>query len=422
MAERTNVPEIRFAGFTDPWEQRKLGDCFDFLQNNTLSRADLNLESGSARNIHYGDILIKFGDCFGLGSDKLPFVDDESILSKYVNSTLRVGDIIFADTAEDESAGKCVELVELPNEPVISGLHTIPVRPKFPFGSGYLGHYLNAPAYHDQLLPLMQGVKVISVSKTTLQDTQICFPTVSEQSAIGASLNALDFLITLHQRKHDKLVQLKKSMLDKMFPKPGETEPEIRFAGFTDPWEQRKLGEIIQLGGSGGTPSATNPNYYGGEIPFLGIADIEGRDIAHTAKTLTKEGLRNSAAWIVPAGAVSLAMYASVGKVGIIRQDTATSQAFYNMVFEDVAIRDFVFTRLEKADASLEWEPYISTGTQRNLNADKVKAFAIAVPGSREAAKIGRCFANLDFLITLHQRKLELLRNTKKSLLDRMFV
>ena len=210
-------PEIRFAGFMDPWEQRKLGDCFDFLQNNTLSRADLNLESGSARNIHYGDILIKFGDCLGLGSDKLPFVDDESILSKYVNSTLRVGDIIFADTAEDESAGKCVELVELPNEPVISGLHTIPVRPKFPFGSGYLGHYLNAPAYHDQLLPLMQGVKVISVSKTTLQDTQICFPTVSEQSAIGASLNALDFLITLHQRKLELLRNTKKSLLDRMF-------------------------------------------------------------------------------------------------------------------------------------------------------------------------------------------------------------
>ena len=210
-------PEIRFAGFTDPWEQRKLGDCFDFLQNNTLSRADLNPESGSARNIHYGDILIKFGDCLGPDSDKLPFVDDESMLSKYANSTLRVGDIIFADTAEDESAGKCVELAELPNEPVISGLHTIPVRPKFPFGSGYLGHYLNAPAYHDQLLPLMQGIKVISVSKTALQDTQICFPTVSEQSAVGASLNALDSLITLHQRKLELLRNTKKSLLDRMF-------------------------------------------------------------------------------------------------------------------------------------------------------------------------------------------------------------
>ncbi len=96
-------------------------------------------------------------------------------------------------------------------------------------------------------------------------------------------------------------------------------------------------------------------------------------------------------------------MYASVGKVGIIRQDTATSQAFYNMVFEDVGIRDFVFTRLEKADADSEWEPYISTGTQRNLNADKVKVFAITVPQSSEADKISRYFRELDSLITLHR-------------------
>ena len=211
-------------------------------------------------------------------------------------------------------------------------------------------------------------------------------------------------------------------MLDKMFPKGGSLYPEIRFAGFTDPWEQRKLGELIQLGGSGGTPSATNPSYYGGEIPFLSIADIEGRDITHTAKTLTEEGLKNSAAWIVPAGAVSLAMYASVGKVGIIRQNTATSQAFYNMVFDNAAIRDFVFTRLEKADMDSEWEPYISTGTQRNLNADKVKAFALLIPEVNEAANISRYFRQLDSLITLHQRKLELLRNIKKSMLDKMFV
>ena len=173
----------------------------------------------------------------------------------------------------------------------------------------------------------------------------------------------------------------------------------------TPAWEQRKLGELIQLGGSGGTPSATNPSYYGGEIPFLSIADIEGRDITHTAKTLTEEGLKNSAAWIVPAGAVSLAMYASVGKVGIIRQNTATSQAFYNMVFDNAAIRDFVFTRLEKADMDSEWEPYISTGTQRNLNADKVKAFALLIPEVNEAANISRYFRQLDSLITLHQRK-----------------
>ena len=189
----------------------------------------------------------------------------------------------------------------------------------------------------------------------------------------------------------------------------------------TPAWEQRKLGELIQLGGSGGTPSATNPSYYGGEIPFLSIADIEGRDITHTAKTLTEEGLKNSAAWIVPAGAVSLAMYASVGKVGIIRQNTATSQAFYNMVFDNAAIRDFVFTRLEKADMDSEWEPYISTGTQRNLNADKVKAFALLIPEVNEAANISRYFRQLDSLITLHQRKYDKLCVLKKSMLDKMF-
>ena len=221
-----------------------MGDCFEFLKNNTLSRAGLNGENGTARNVHYGDILIKFGDCLDGERSDLPFITDDTVLPKFAGSILREGDVIFADTAEDEAAGKCVELRKLPKEPTISGLHTIPARPRFPFGTGYLGHYLNSDAYHRQLLPLMQGIKVISVSKAALQDTQVRFPGLSEQTAIGAALSEIDTLITLHQRKYDKLAQLKKSMLDKMFPKPGERFPEIRFAGFTDPWEQRKLGEL----------------------------------------------------------------------------------------------------------------------------------------------------------------------------------
>ena len=196
-----SVPEIRFAGFTDPWEQRKFGDCFEFLKSNTLSRAGLNGENGTARNVHYGDILIKFGDCLDGERSDLPFITDDTVLPKYAGSILREGDVIFADTAEDETAGKCVELRKLPKEPTISGLHTIPARPRFPFGTGYLGHYLNSDAYHRQLLPLMQGIKVISVSKAALQDTQVRFPGLSEQSAIGAALNEIDSLITLHQRK-----------------------------------------------------------------------------------------------------------------------------------------------------------------------------------------------------------------------------
>ena len=212
-----SVPEIRFAGFTDPWEQRKFGDCFEFLKSNTLSRAGLNGENGTARNVHYGDILIKFGDCLDGERSDLPFITDDTVLPKFAGSILREGDVIFADTAEDEAAGKCVELRKLPKEPTISGLHTIPARPRFFFGTGYLGHYLNSDAYHRQLLPLMQGIKVISVSKAALQDTQVRFPGLSEQAAIGAALSEIDNLITLHQRKVEKLKILKKSMLEKMF-------------------------------------------------------------------------------------------------------------------------------------------------------------------------------------------------------------
>ena len=183
------------------WEQRKLGDCFEFLKSNTLSRAGLNGENGTARNVHYGDILIKFGDCLDGERSDLPFITDDTVLPKFAGSILREGDVIFADTAEDEAAGKCVELRKLPKEPTISGLHTIPARPRFPFGTGYLGHYLNSDAYHRQLLPLMQGIKVISVSKAALQDTQVRFPGLSEQTAIGAALSEVDALITLHQRE-----------------------------------------------------------------------------------------------------------------------------------------------------------------------------------------------------------------------------
>ena len=187
--------------FTHPlvWEQCKLGDCFEFLKNNTLSRADLNGENGTARNVHYGDILIKFGDCLNGERSDLPFINDDTVLPKFAGSILREGDVIFADTAEDEAAGKCVELRKLSKEPTISGLHTIPARPRFPFGTGYLGHYLNSDAYHGQLLPLMQGIKVISVSKAALQDTQVRFPGLSEQTAIGAALSEIDTLIALHQ-------------------------------------------------------------------------------------------------------------------------------------------------------------------------------------------------------------------------------
>lgn len=411
MAEKQNTPEIRFEGFTDPWEQRKLGDCFEFLKNNTLSRADLNGENGTARNVHYGDILIKFGDCLDGERSDLPFITDDTVLPKFAGSILREGDVIFADTAEDEAAGKCVELRKLPKEPTISGLHTIPARPRSPFGTGYLGHYLNSDAYHRQLLPLMQGIKVISVSKAALQDTQVRFPGLSEQTAIGAALSEIDNLITLHQRKYDKLCTVKKSMLDKMFPKLGETEPEIRFEGFTDPWEQRKFSDLTDRVSIQSSDS---------DLP-----QVEYEDIVSGEGTLNKD-LRDK-----EGGKTGIKFYAGDVLYGKLRPYLMN---WLYPQFNGVAVGDFWVLRATKCDSSFLYRLIQTNNFQRLANVSSgskmpradwnlISQSFFAVPADHAEQKaIAKSLAELDSLITLHQRKLELLRNIKKSLLDRMFV
>ena len=198
----SNVPEIRFKGFTEAWEQRKLGEVLISLQNNTLSRADLSSEEGIAKNIHYGDILVKFGEVIDVKTESLPMISDETVIAKYKSSFLQNGDVIVADTAEDETVGKCTEIAGLSDEIVISGLHTIPYRPLQKYAPGYLGYYMNSASFHNQLLPLMQGIKVTSISKTALQNTDILYPkSATEQAAIGTYFRNLDNFITLHQRE-----------------------------------------------------------------------------------------------------------------------------------------------------------------------------------------------------------------------------
>ena len=188
-----------------------MSDTFDFLQNNTLSRADLDAETGAAKNIHYGDVLIKFGEYLDASSSALPYIPSQQIVDKFKSSLLQDGDVIMADTAEDATVGKCTEIAGLHGFPTISGLHTIPLRPKERFAPGYLGYYMNSGSYHDQLLPLMQGIKVMSVSKNAILNTNISSPVDSdEQAEIGGFFIRLDNLITLHQRK--KYIEKKKAL------------------------------------------------------------------------------------------------------------------------------------------------------------------------------------------------------------------
>ena len=215
---KKSIPEIRFKGFNDDWERRAFKNIFDFLQNNALSRANLSDKEGDVLNIHYGDILVKFGEVIDIEKDKLPSIVDESIVKKYTSSLLQNGDVIIADAAEDETVGKCSEIKGLSGKKVLAGLHTIPVRPKEKYACTYLGYYMNSGSYHNQLLPLIQGTKVSSISKSAIQDTEILYPkSEEEQTQIGNFFRNLDNLITLHQRKLEKLKVVKKSMLDKMF-------------------------------------------------------------------------------------------------------------------------------------------------------------------------------------------------------------
>jgi len=174
-------PAIRFAGFTDDWEQRKFDKIFNLsVPNNTLSRANLNYEDGKFLNIHYGDILVKFNSILDVKKENLPFITEDGG-KDFTRFLLKNGDIIFADTAEDETTGKAVELSNVSDEQIISGLHTIVARPNKAFGNMYLGYYLNSETYHRQVIKLLQGIKVLSISKSNIVKTEVSFPKYMEE-------------------------------------------------------------------------------------------------------------------------------------------------------------------------------------------------------------------------------------------------
>ena len=392
-----NTPNIRFKGFTDDWEQRKLGDVLVSLQNNTLSRADLSNESGVAKNVHYGDVLIKFGEVLDAGKEQLPMITDESVLSKYKASFLQNGDVIVADTAEDSTVGKCSEIAGLNGDIVLSGLHTIPYRPVEKFATGYLGYYLNSGAYHNQLIPLMQGIKVTSISKSAMQGTDIVYPkSVKEQAMIGNCFQSLDHLITLHQRKCDETKKLKKFMLQKMFPKKDAKKPEIRFAGFTDDWEQRKFGDVFKEYSEKGHT----------ELPALAI--IQGGGTVkreNSDRNLMYDKTNLSSYKMVRKDDFIVHLRSFEGGLEKSSLDGIISPA-YHTFHSDIADSRFYypyFRSYEFIKHKLVSHVYgIRDG--RSIDIDGMKTIEIPYTSLEEQRKIGDYLDDLDHLITLHRR------------------
>ncbi|MFR1935449.1 MAG: restriction endonuclease subunit S [Bifidobacterium longum] len=255
-------------------------------------------------------------------------------------------------------------------------------------------------------------------------DYQLMLPSKTEQQQIGMTLRSLDDLITLHQRKYDKLVILKKSMLEKMFPKDGESVPEIRFAGFTDPWEQRKLSEVATFGGGHTPPMADPDNYEDGYVLWVTSQDVKSNYLDRTTTQITEKGAKELT--LYPAG--SLVM---VTRSGILRHTLPVAE-----LRKPSTVNQDIRVILPQGECCGEWllQFFIShnkelllefgkTGTTvESVDFGKIKDMLLYMPSTVEQQQIGDFFAKLDSLITLHQRKLELLQNIKKSLLDKMFV
>ncbi|WP_195247911.1 restriction endonuclease subunit S [Bifidobacterium adolescentis] len=419
MAEqhgKTLVPQIRFAGFTDPWEQRKLGEL-GFAQSG-IGFPDA--EQGGSEGIPF----FKVSDMNTPGNERELVISNNYVTADQIarmswHPICQVPAIFFAKVG----AAVLLNRKRLVNEPFLLDNNTMafsmdPNRLDSQFGQSLFERI--------DLTSLVQVGALPSYNASDVEDMAVSLPDhMDEQRRIGAFFDHLDSLITLHQRKYDKLCVLKKSMLDKMFPKGGSLYPEIRFAGFTDPWEQRKLGEVASGFEYGLNAAASD---FDGEKKYLRITDIDDQTREFRTDDLSSPDINNPIddRYLLKEGDILFARTgASVGKTYLYKaSDGKTYYAGFliRAHVSDEADAGFIF----QSTLTERYKQFVLLTSQRSgqpgINAQEYSDLLLPLPSLMEQRRIGAFFDRLDSLITLHQRKLELLRNIKKSMLDKMFV
>ena len=412
MTEQAKVPAIRFAGFTDPWEQRKLEDIANRVTRKNEGESDLPLTISS----QYGLV------------DQRTFFNNQ-VASKDMSGyyLLRKGEFAYNKSTSGDSPWGAVKRLVRYEKGCVSTLYIC-------FGldgadPDFLVTYYETDRWYKAVQMIAaEGARnhgLLNIAPNDFFDTALILPpSREEQELIGLFFARLDNLITLHQRKYDKLVILKKSMLEKMFPKDGESVPEIRFAGFTDPWEQRKLSEVATFGGGHTPPMADPDNYEDGYVLWVTSQDVKSNYLDRTTTQITEKGAKELT--LYPAG--SLVM---ITRSGILRHTLPVAE-----LRKPSTVNQDIRVILPQGECCGEWllQFFIShnkelllefgkTGTTvESVDFGKIKDMLLYMPSTVEQQQIGDFFAKLDSLITLHQRKLELLQNIKKSLLDKMFV
>ena len=402
MTEQAKVPAIRFAGFTDPWEQRKLSEVATFGGGHTPPMADPD-------NYEDGYVL---------------WVTSQDVKSNYLDRTTTQ---ITEKGAKELTLYPAGSLVMVTRSGILR--HTLPVaelrkpstvnqdiRVILPQGECCGEWLLQFFISHNKELLLefgKTGTTVESVDFGKIKDMLLYMPSTVEQQQIGDFFAKLDSLITLHQRKYDKLVIFKKSMLEKMFPKDGESVPEIRFAGFTDPWEQRKLGEIVSIG-AGAPPSA----FSAGNFLYVKVDDLN--ESSHFQFDSAQRVDANTAVKPIRKGSIIFAKRGAAILGNKVRVLGKTAYIDTNMMALEPRGVDADFLWLFINQTGLY--RIADTSTIPQINNKHIEPYPVDIPNMAEQQAIGTFFSRLDDLITLHQRKLELLQNIKKSLLDKMFV
>ena len=402
MTEQAKVPAIRFAGFTDPWEQRKLGELTESYSGGTPAAGESEFYGGSIPFIRSAEIAAESTELF------LTEKGYESSSARMV----KPGDVLYALYGATSGEVAVSRQKGAINQAILA------ILPRDDCDARYITAWLRKQKGYIVTTYLQGGQG--NLSGVIVKNLEVSIPSLPEQQKIGFMLSHLDSLITLHQRKYDKLVIFKKSMLEKMFPKDGESVPEIRFAGFTDPWEQRELVDIAEIVG-GGTPDTNNSNYWDGDIDWYAPAELGNNIYAESStRKITQAGFDSCSTKMLPADKTILfTSRAGIGNTAILRHSACTNQGFQSLVIGDADVY-FVYSMSERIK---KWaEEKASGSTFLEISGRQLETMPVNLPSLVEQQAIGSFFSHLDDLITLHQRKLELLQNIKKSLLDKMFV
>ena len=409
MTKKSDAPAIRFKGFSDAWEQRKFSDItFPAGEKN---KDNLPLESYSITNEHGfvpQDEKFENGGTMREADKRMYYIVSPNSFA-YNPARINVGSIGY------QNIGKNV---------IVSSLYEV-FKTSEDVDDRLLWHWFKSSDFQKLIMQLQEGGVRLYFYYDKLCMGEVSLPSLDEQRKIGKLFDTLDNLITLHQRKFEKLTNVKKSMLEKMFPQNGSSYPEIRFKGFTDPWEQRKLGEMGQT--YTGLSGKTKDDFGHGQARFVTYMNVFSNPISNPEMTepIEIDPKQNE----VEVGDVFFTTSSEtpeeVGMSSILLEKRGKTylNSFCFGFRPSEKIDSYYLAYMLRSESTRAKIILLAQGISRyNISKNKVMEIAVSLPSLDEQKMIGQYFSQLDNLITLHQRELEKLQNIKKSMLEKMFV